>query len=60
MLELTVVKHNLADIQTLLRQLQQLIEQAEWDGVPSEHLKSEHKAVLKYHIETGSYYYPLF
>lgn len=60
MQELSLAQKGLVNIHSLLRQLQQLIEQAEWDEAPSEHLKSEHATVLKYHMQTGSYYYPLF
>jgi hypothetical protein len=60
MQELSLAQKGLVDIHSLLRQLQQLIEQAEWDEAPSEHLKAERETVLKYHMQTGSYYYPLF
>jgi hypothetical protein len=50
----------LVDIQTLLKQLGQLIEQAEWDGEPVDDLKSEYQHIYDYHMKTGSAYYPLF
>jgi hypothetical protein len=50
----------LVDIQTLLKQLGQLIEQAEWDGEPVDDLKSEYQHIYDYHVKTGSAYYPLF
>jgi hypothetical protein len=50
----------LVDIQTLLKQLGQLIEQAEWDGEPVDDLKSEYQHIYDYHVKTGSHFYPLF
>lgn len=58
--ESSLAEKGLVDIHSLLHQLQQLVEAAEWNGEPSEHLKSELNTVSKYHMETGSYYYPLF
>ena len=53
-------KQNLVDIKTLLKQLTQLVEQAEWNGEPCEHLVDEYNHIYKYHMETGSRYYPMF
>jgi len=53
-------KDYLVDIQTILKQLAQQIEQAEWDATPCDHLKEEYDHIYKYHMETGSLYYPLF
>jgi hypothetical protein len=51
---------NLVDIHSILKQLKQQIEQAEWNGEPCEHLISEYNNIVKYHMQTGSQFYPLF
>lgn len=58
--ELSLKEKGLVDIHSLLRQLRQLIEAAEWDGTPCENLKLEYKDVLEHHMKTGSHFYPLF
>ena len=50
----------LVDIHTLLRQLQQTIEAAEWEGEPCDSIRLEYEHVMKYHMQTGSHYYPNF
>jgi hypothetical protein len=49
----------MVDIHTLLSQLQQLIENADRHGEPSDDLKRQYDEILSYHYETGSHYYPL-
>lgn len=51
---------SLVDIRTLLRQIQQEIESAEWNGKPCDSIRLEYDHVKKYHMQTGSHYYPLF
>lgn len=51
---------SLVDIRTLLRQLQQEIESAEWNGEPCDNIRFEYDHVKNYHMQTGSNYYPLF
>lgn len=50
----------MVDINTLIKQLRQQIEQAEWDGQPCDNLKKELKTIQEYHNHTGSFFYPLF
>ena len=50
----------MVDVQTLLRQLRQQIEQAEWEGKPFKHLQQEYDNIVDYYARTGSEYYPLF
>ncbi len=50
----------MVDIQSILKQLLQLISDAEWHGEPCDHLKAEYTVIYNYHQQTGSLYYPLF
>ena len=50
----------LVEIKPLLQQLKQGIEEAEWTCKPCEDLKFEYDHVMKYHMQTGSHYYPNF
>jgi hypothetical protein len=50
----------LTDIHTLLKKLGQQLEQAEWDGKPCDNIRLEYEHVKKYHLQTGSLYYPNF
>jgi hypothetical protein len=55
-------KLGLVDIQSVAKQLAQLLQQQEWDGEfeKAKETQRELNDLLDYHNKTGSMYYPLF
>lgn len=45
---------------TILKELRQQLESAEWNGEPCDNIRFEYDHVKNYHMQTGSNYYPLF